>query len=275
MDSLQINYFNMRFFAEKSGYAVQTPAWIGQNLFGHNESLPFANFTRITEQQICGDIDLISNEFVKSDLHPQIDFEGYFQLTKFYNSNIQFFRNLFVPEPNLSGWLQEKCACLKAKNIIAVHMRYGDYGYGYFYQTKPTWVLEWLEREWHTFDNPVLYVASDEATRALKHFKSYEPISAKDLGMSLPGAQFYPDFWMLSQAHSLAIANSSFSFAAAMLNEVSQNFVRPSLKANGMIPFDARRDPVLLRESNYWLTVMTKLPKTRRLVGKIRRVLET
>ena len=80
-------------------------------------------------------------------------------------------------------------------------------------------------------------------------FAEYQPITIKDLGVELPEAPFYPDFYVLSQCDVLAISNSTFSFAAAMLNERGKFFFRPHLLQEKLIAFDPWNSEPLLRDN--------------------------
>jgi hypothetical protein len=68
------------------------------------------------------------------------------------------------------------------------------------------------------------------------------------LNIELPKANYYPDFYILTQLDVVAISNSSFSFVASMLNERAKFFCRPSLLSNKIIPFDPWDSYVLLIE---------------------------
>ena len=116
----------------------------------------------------------------------------------------------------------------RRRTVVAVHLRRGDYeniaasSFGYVAPT--SWYLEWLDRIWPTLDNPVLFVASDELPNVIGDFARYSPETCDSLGASMPDsmadlrAGFYPDFYLMTHADVLGISNSTFSFAAAMLN---------------------------------------------------------
>ena len=122
--------------------------------------------------------------------------------------------------------------------MVGIHLRRGDYGPPPFYSTPSSWYKDYLDGLWQTLDNPVLFIASDEPLKVVKDFSEYGPITSNDLGIKLPEAEFYPDFYILSQCDVLLISNSSFSFAASMLNHHSRTFVRPHFKAGKLVPFD-------------------------------------
>ena len=82
-------------------------------------------------------------------------------------------------------------------------------------------------------DQPVLFLCSDELERVLPAFAKFAPITCNELSIALPeqlqamNAEFYIDFFMLSQCDVVGISNSIFSFAACLLNERGQQFFRP------------------------------------------------
>ncbi|MFA7388245.1 MAG: glycosyltransferase, partial [Thiohalobacteraceae bacterium] len=83
----------------------------------------------------------------------------------------------------------------------------------------------------------------------LADFADYRPVTARDLGVSVPGAEFYSDFHVLSQCDHVAISNSSFSFAACMLNEQGRSFMRPDLKVGRLVEFDPWNSEPLQRDA--------------------------
>lgn len=58
-----------------------------------------------------------------------------------------------------------------------------------------------------------------------------------DLKISLPEAPDYPDFYILSQADILAISNSTYSAAAAMLNTNVTVFMRPGFEQKRLVQY--------------------------------------
>ena len=120
--------------------------------------------------------------------------------------------------------------------------------YGYYFVAPPEWYKEWLRGFWETLEEPVLFIASDEPEKAVGDFLEYDPVTAKDLGAILPEADFFPDFYLLSQCDAVAISNSSFSFAACMLNQRARFFFRPLLGEKKLIPFDPWNSETIFRD---------------------------
>ncbi|HEY8253105.1 MAG TPA: hypothetical protein VIG39_00615, partial [Rhizomicrobium sp.] len=93
---------------------------------------------------------------------------------------------------------------------------------------------------------PVLYIARDDPG-AVGEFARFGAVGPNDLGVMLPGADFYLDHYLLSQADHLATSNSTFSFPAAMLNGTAREFVRPDPDLHVMAPFEPWNAQMLLQ----------------------------
>ncbi|MDN3017792.1 alpha-1,2-fucosyltransferase [Paenibacillus sp. BSR1-1] len=247
-------YAFLRIYANVYNLEVMTPKWIGQYLYGHNDPTPTHQFKTINEY----DHPLFKNIFsYEKPPFENVDFWGYFQFpTHAYAPYKDYFRSLFKPVDSVNAIMEKGEAILrsKGKTIVAMHHRRGDYkGYGgvesfnkIFYVAPTTWYKKWLENIWPTLDNPVLFIASDELYDVLDDFKEYNPVTSKDLFDYFSPADFYPDFYILSKSDIMAISNSSFSFAASMLNENCKGFFRADLNHNGVIPYDPWSSQVLV-----------------------------
>jgi hypothetical protein len=88
-----------------------------------------------------------------------------------------------------------------------------------------------------TSDSHVLYIASEDPGRYRARFPGFVVITADDLGTPASLAPYF-DFLAMTRADALAVANSSFSFFAAMLNAKAGCFVRPAAPRGGLVPFD-------------------------------------
>jgi hypothetical protein len=138
----------------------------------------------------------------------------------------------------------------KGKTIISLHLRRGDYANfskDPFFIAPNKWYVKWLNEIWDSLEDPVLYIASDEPHKVISHFQAYQPVTSKELGVSLPKASFYTDFYILTQCDMVAISNSTFSFAASMLNEHASIFMRPHPPQKALITFDPWNSEVLYR----------------------------
>ncbi|GGA34661.1 FkbM family methyltransferase [Okeania sp. KiyG1] len=233
-------YGFLKIYAKEHNLRVETPEWIGKNIFGLDDLLIRRPLPVISE-------NIESNMSISSIVNSpetlsNVDFWGYFQYhTAYYVKHQEYWRSLFQPVEEIQGKMQVAWEGLKAKGktIVAIHLRLGDYFYLYPHWIAPwEWYGEWLRGFWETLEDPILYVASDDVEAVLGCFAQYQPITAKDLGVELPEAEFYRDFYVLSHADAVAISNSTFSFAASMLNQQGKFFCRPHFPSQKLISFD-------------------------------------
>lgn len=249
-------YGFLKIYALEHNLRVETPAWIGQYLFGHSNPPISGPLPLVGEQS---QPYKLSESAILNAPEPfkNVDFHGYFQFhTQYHARYKEYFSSLFKPVPEVEARMAEAMNRLRAKGktIVGLHLRRGDYKsvhtvVPYLTVAPSGWYKEWLNGFWETLDEPVLFIASDEIEDVVADFAEYHPITVKDLGVYLPEAPFYPDFYILSQCDVLAISNSTFSFAAAMLNEQGKIFFRPHLLQEKLIAFDPWNSEPLLREN--------------------------
>lgn len=215
-----IQYMFLKTYARRHNLEVQTPKWIGQDLFGLDDppiAGPLPPFDEVHDKDEQRMVIPHLIEPLKD-----VDVTGFFQYpTRYYAPERPFIQRLFTPIPSIQQPLSTAVSRLRqgSRTVVGLHVRRGDYGFSYFYRTPLEWYLRWLERMWSEWDDPVLFVATDEPRPVLRALKRYRPVTASDLGLRLPTAPYYPDFHLLSSADVLAIPNSTFSFVAALLNE--------------------------------------------------------
>lgn len=164
-----------------------------------------------------------------------VDIWGWFQWhTRYLAPFRQNLERILTPNEEMSRTLSESFSnCIRFRDgvkrtVVGLHLRLGDYqkisasSFGYVAPT--SWYLSWLEDVWPTLENPILFVASDDIDTVLRDFKTYSPITADSAGIFMPAsatglnADFFPDWYCLTQCDILAISNSTFSFSAALLN---------------------------------------------------------
>ena len=243
-------YAFLKIFAKKYGYQVETPRWIGQFLFGCSNPLVSRQYSMITEE----DSNFLTNKpsYGSKPLLRGIDFWGYFQYhTSYYALYKDYFRSLFQPVSEIKAKLDYALNVLRSKGkiIVGMHLRRSDYGYGYYFIAPNKWYKDWLAGFWDTLEDPILFIASDESEKVVSEFSEYNPLTLKDLDIRLQELEFYADFFLLSCCDAMAISNSSFSFAAAMLNEHCRFFFRPHLPTGKLIPFDPWDSLVLFKDA--------------------------
>ena len=241
-------YAYLKAYANREGLQAECPPWIGCSLFGHLTAMGENELPVYRENK--GDVD----EMIRFDpgTHAR-NFElwGYFQNPRHWAENRREFRGLFQPLPFLKNPLDEAIGRIRGsgQTLVAIHLRRGDFiGGPVFWQAPEAWYLQWLAQIWPSLPNPVLYVASDDLKNVLPHFAGYAAKSAADLNVTVNGAEFYSDFYVMSQCDVLGISNSTFSFAAAMMNEKARVFARPDPVVEGMVGFDPWAADVQLRK---------------------------
>jgi hypothetical protein len=250
-------YAFLKIYAKKHELGVETPEWIGRYLFGHNDPLlskQLPMFFSKEASQSPSDCLLTKKEVFKD-----VDFVGFFIYhTKYYVNYKDYFCSLFQPVLEVEARMVAAVNHLRSQGqtVVGLHLRRGDFGRGHFFVAPSQWYKEWLTGLWETLDEPVLFIASDEPEEVLDDFAEYHPITVKELGVEIPEAEFYPDFYILSQCDVVAISNSSFSFTACMLNERCNFFFRPDLTTQKLIPFEPwNSEPILHRTSKIYLII--------------------
>ncbi|MBE9028919.1 alpha-1,2-fucosyltransferase [filamentous cyanobacterium LEGE 11480] len=252
-------YAFLRICSEASDARVECPPWIGQSLFGHQDA-------PIT-QRLPPAIEIKPNQATLFDIVPELipylehladapsiqvdattmdtgiqnyDLYGFFQLhSRYFQPHQACFRRLFQPMEDLKAALEPGLERLRAqgKTIVGLHIRRGDYliepRAGFTLVVPTAWYCEWLESIWDELEDPVLFIASDDSENILADFEKFSPVTMKNLDVQLPDrlkdsdAEFYIDFFTLTQCDIVCTSNSIFSFIACMLNERAKKFSRP------------------------------------------------
>jgi hypothetical protein len=241
-------YAYLQLYAKRHGLRAECPPWIGSSLFGHQTTLSVNELPIYREDK--GDADGMIRFDPRAKLK-NFELWGYFQNPRHWSANRQEFRRLFQPLPFLKKPLDDGISRLRAggQTLVAIHLRRGDFSGGpTFWPAPEAWYLQWLAQVWPMLSNPVLYVATDDPQNVMPHFSAYQPKTTADLNVTVNGAEFYSDFYVLSQCDILGISNSTFSFAAAMMNTTATMFVRPDPMREEMVEFDPWVSDVQLKK---------------------------
>jgi hypothetical protein len=215
-----IQYMFLRTYARQYDFELQTPAWIGQDLFGFDDPPVSQTLPKFEDPYEFDESRMVIPR--RASPVSDVDFSGFFQYpTSYYAPHRSFIQDLFVPVNSIRQPLTVAFHQLKGegRTVVGLHIRRGDYGYGSFYITPVAWYVALLDQLLPKLNNPVVFVATDAPKEVLPELRKFAPVTCRDLGVHLPIAPFYPDFYLLSQADVTVIPNSSFSFAAAMLNK--------------------------------------------------------
>ena len=232
-----LQYSFLRMVAAAHGAEAVVPDWIGRDLFDLDDPFPEERLPRLAESETAIEAALDPGSgFVAAGR----DLYGYYNLeTRLFAPHRDLVRGLFRPGAHIRDRIEKAFGALSNRggDIVAIHLRRGDFGQGKFWIAPEDWYLNWLDEIWPALDNPVLYVASDEPD-IVQRFSAYNAVSAQDFGPAEYGIEYIEDFFMLTLADALATSNSTFSGMAALLNERARHFVRPDPAGDTLIPFD-------------------------------------
>lgn len=240
-----LQYGFLRMYAAEHGLSVEAPDWIGRDLFDFDDPLPQGQLPTVSERD--ADLPASLNREVPQ-IYANADLWGYCCYhTSRLSRQRSIFRSLFKPGRRVARLAASVMESLRKKGdtIVAVHLRRGDFGTGRYWIAPCAWYADWLDAIWQGLRRPVLYVATDDLAVAAE-LARFQPVTSADLPVSAPGAEFYFDFHVLTEADALAISNSTFSFTAAMLNERASAPVRPDRDQRGLVAFNPWDAPVLL-----------------------------
>lgn len=246
-------YAFLKIYAKVFGMKVETPKWIGQYLFGLTDP-PITNKLPVIYEEKQSNLQSIFRE--AKPRYKNVDFYGYYQ---FHTSNFapykDYFQSLFTPTRKINVVMEKGRLKLlsRGKTLVGLHIRRGDYikyrnsdKKNVFFIAPTAWYKNWLSSVWDKLNNPVLFIASDEIDAVISDFSEYSPVTSKDLYDSFPKAAFYPDFYLLTQCDIMAISNSTFSFAASMLNKRAESFLRTDIDAKKLVSYNPWASPPLL-----------------------------
>ncbi len=235
-------------YAREHGAELQLPPWFGSHVFGTTErpiteELPVWNEPgRGLEQPTppAGD-ELVNRDFWGGAQYHTDNFRG----------DIAF-HDRFTPVPEVEERLWAPLERLRDHDgwTIGIHLRRGDYGRRIFPIIPTSWYLAWLVENWDKYDNPRLFIATEDAS-LVSDFAKYAPQTVETLGLGLcktPMADctyldrdlatgdvraldWYPDFYLLSKCRVILGPSSTFSFFAAMLAHPMTEYYRASLTA--------------------------------------------
>ncbi|HYH38033.1 MAG TPA: tetratricopeptide repeat protein [Azospirillum sp.] len=236
-----LEYVLLRLYAEKFGYRLETPDWVGGYYFELDEPKPSGGLKpmhfarRILNDLVTGrrddpraDVDILSPLFL-------------FEHREEWRTRVQ---SWLRPRPEWLPYVDPVMQALKARGntVVALHIRRGDFVWFRYTITETSWYVDWLKALWPTLDQPVLYIATDDPA-TIADFAEFAPVSLDDLakdGVVQPwqGLEFLQDFHVLMNADVLGVsAQSGYSQLAALLNRNACLFVEPDAAAQRIRPY--------------------------------------
>ena len=227
-----LQYAFARLYARRVGAICELPEWIGRYLYvGSEDPLPSRPLPMVRESEV----DLFASLRGELAGPHDCDLWGYFvNHTREWGPVSAEFRAIFELAPGIRSRFERMRDSLRARGrtLVAIHLRRSDFGYGPYWVAPTSWYAAWLEALWPTLDAPVLWISTDDPHSALR-LQRFAPLFAADVGVGLQAAPFLFDHYMLSCADHVAIANSTFSVTAAMLNATATTFM-PSRPASSL-----------------------------------------
>ena len=225
-------YAALKIYAKEHNLEVEIPAtWIGRELFEDCDDPVISDKPR-RQKDFASNPDCI---WLNGELLEGCNITGYFQYhTSIYRPYKDYFRKLFATKQSL----QEKVSGTFDKltgPLIGIHIRRGDYQRPPNRVAPNEWYLDWLEKNWDTFDNPCLYIASDDPEAVMPDFEKYKPFMCKP---NTEAMSMFLDHYVLQHCNVLLASNSTFSFTAAMLNKKGKEFYRPDYQKKTLVSFD-------------------------------------
>lgn len=147
---------------------------------------------------------------------------GYWQSEKYFKSYRNDLLKMFTPKYELSDGCKNYIHWVHNNNSVAIHVRRGDYValgicIGNEYYDK---AITYIEKK---IESPVYYVFSDDLYYAKDMFKdkqgiyNYVKYESSNLGLD--------DFFIMKECDHIIMANSSFSWWAAWLNNNDDKIV--------------------------------------------------
>jgi len=239
-------YAFARIYARRHHLTLEVADWVGRDLFEFDDPLPSRILPRVDEAEVQPDCFTLLASPEDSPLLRDVDLHGYFvPHTSRWSPYRDEFQKMYRPGGRIKPALDAVVSQIRSqgRTLVALHIRRGDFGYGEFWIAPASWYRAQLEKIWPLLDQPVLYIASDDP-KAREEFADVNPVAADTSQCQLPGLAYFVDHYILSQADRLIIANSSFSYTAAMINDTAQGFYRPDPALQGMREFDPWNDSV-------------------------------
>ena len=242
-------YLFIQTYARDMDYIPVCPVWAGDDMF---EVEPGVASLPVLPNKVEESGLEFNNSSVTGDPvpRPACDFSGFFQYhTRYYLPHREMMLRHFAPKGAYAERQKQIRALFDAQSgpVATLHLRRGDFGTGVFFIAPEAWYLEWLSKLREEHPNLSVYIASDDIDAVRPAFSDYNVLTEADLPPAALAHDFATDFLALTQGDALAISNSSFSFAASMLNTRAVQFMRPVLERERLEEFDPWNAPVLLR----------------------------
>ncbi|MCH9750586.1 MAG: FkbM family methyltransferase [Alphaproteobacteria bacterium] len=243
-------YLFLKYHAMDMGYSFEHTPWVGDQMFNTSPGVAVIskNLREVKQTDYSTETCQILNG---EDRLANTNLTGFFQYnTLHYKRHRESIQSTFsFKGPYLDRARQIKAAFeARGEPVIGLHLRRGDYGNRWFFIAPTRWYIDWLRSLQASNPRMTIFIASDDLDLVIPDFSEFNVMTSRDLPTSGPAdPDFFDDFAALTLCDKLAISNSSFSFAASLLNTRADDFVRPDLSVKSLVGFDPWRAEPLLR----------------------------
>lgn len=142
---------------------------------------------------------------------------GYWQSEKYFTHVADSLRKIITPAVSLDSQNADMVATVRSSDSVAIHIRRSDYVTGSFFQPKG---LDYYERALNEINTristPQYFLFSDDTAWARQKFSHLK--DATFIGHN-KGDDSFKDLLLMSACRNQVIANSTFSWWAAWLND--------------------------------------------------------
>lgn len=179
------------------------PSFYRENVYKHINFTEFVKYKTVFKER----------EFSYSPIPytPNMCIYGYFQSEKYFTHNRNHIQKLFIDNETYMRVRNKYNNILKDTEIVSLHIRRGDYVNLQNYH--PTCTLEYYCNAMELFPDVTYLIFSDD----ILWCKLNLPLGPKYI--FIEGNEDYEDLYLMSMCNHNIIANSSFSWWAAWLNE--------------------------------------------------------
>lgn len=235
-----LEYVLVRLYAEKHGYVLETPEWVGGYVFEIDDPLPSRPYRPFYYPRQPLNRSLDGSPAAPSPPPAGVDFRSPLFLLRHDGEYRERVQSWLRPRQVWAPFLDPALERLRERGdtVVAIHIRRGDFVQFNYPITETAWYVRWLHELWPTLKRPVLYIASDDLAGVRADFAAFAPMVRADVAPDWPGLDFLQDFHVLMQADVVGIsAASGFSLLAAQLNRRARLFVEPDVAGRRIRPF--------------------------------------
>ncbi len=234
-----LEYVLVRLYAEKYGYVLETPDWVGGYYFDIDDPLLSAPLSPLyfPRRIING---LVTGQSARPPI-PNCDILSPLFLFDHREEHRERVQAWLKPRALWTPFIQPAVDALRVlgDTVVAIHIRRGDFVTFKYPITETAWYVSWLRSIWGDLKRPVLYLASDDLDGVRADFAEFNPVTRSNLTAPWPGLEYLQDFHVLSNADIVGVsAASGYSLLAARLNANARLCVEPDMAGRRVRPFD-------------------------------------